>query len=520
VLTIDDRLAERAIVKLTPDLSGLSASEREMLPLLVDAAEQMDDLYWLTSVGRTKGEVLGEVADPTLRRLVEMNTGPWDRLHDWRPLLAGAPTRPAGAAFYPADMTEAEFEAAAAKPGGEALRDTYTLVRRDGDGELVAVPYHVAFAPIVARAAASLRRAAALAEDDGLRRYLELRAIALETDDYLESDRAWLDMRSNTLELVIGPIETYDDLLFGYKAAYEAIVLVKDSRWSEQLARYAAFLPALQEALPVPEAYRRERPGVDGDLQVYDTVYLSGDAAAFPAIGINLPDDERVKAEKGTRRLQLRSLMQAKFDAISARIADVLIAVEQRPNVTFEAMFQGIMFHEVAHGLGVSYTIDGSGTVAHALKASNHAIEEEKSDVLGQFMLDRLDGDASLSLSPRLDRYVSYVNERFRHLRSGGTSPYTAAAASQLTRYVEEGALIRDPSTGRYRVEPERMRASIESLARDILMLQGDGDEARARDWVAASTLGGDLAVDVQRIDDAGVPVDVFFENPPAFREP
>ena len=217
---------------------------------------------------------------PSLRRLIVINAGPWDRLDDDKPFVAGVGPRPPGAELYPHDMTKDEFEKAAAGDRGSGLRSLYTVVRRDSAGGLVAVPYHEVYADQVKLAAAKLRTAAAEADDPGLRRYLELRARALETDDYTPSDLAWLDMKNNTLDIVIGPIETYSDQLFGYKAAAESYVLIKDKEWSARLARYAELLPALQRGLPVDAAYKRERPGTDSDLNAYDAVYYAGEANA------------------------------------------------------------------------------------------------------------------------------------------------------------------------------------------------------------------------------------------------
>jgi hypothetical protein len=261
---------------------------------------------------------------------VLLNYGPWDRLDGYRPFVPCVGDRPAGAEFYPGDVTKEEFERAAAAPGGEALRSPYTMVRRDSSGKLTAVPYHQAFSGPTRRAAARLREAAALADDPGLRRYLQLRAKALESDEYHASDLAWLDMKRNAIDVVIGPIETYDDGLFGTKTAHEAYVLVKDREWSERLARYASFLPALQRGLPVADAYKREKPGTDSDLNAYDVVYYTGQSnAGSKTIAINLPNDEEVQLRKGTRRLQLKNAMRAKFDR-SAPDRRQLIAPDQR----------------------------------------------------------------------------------------------------------------------------------------------------------------------------------------------
>jgi len=330
-----------------------------MLALFIDAGEIMDDLYWRQTYG-DRDALLKGISDPRTRDFVQLNYGPWDRLADNSPFVPGAGAKPPGAQFYPQDMTREEFDKANL-PGS---RSEYTLLRRDAKGALRVVPYHVEYREALAKAAAKLEAAAALAEDAGLKNYLTLRAQALLTDDYRASDRAWLDMKSNRIDIVVGPIETYEDALFGYKAAYESYALIKDMEWSKRLSRYAAMLPELQRGLPVPAAYKAETPGSDSDLNAYEAVYYAGHCnVASKTIAINLPNDEQVQLKKGTRRLQLENVMRAKFDNILMPIAKVLIAEDQLKHVTFDAFFEDTMFHEVAHGLGIKNTLDGKGTV-------------------------------------------------------------------------------------------------------------------------------------------------------------
>jgi hypothetical protein len=514
-VAIATQLGRYVTVQLSSDVPGLTDAERAMLPILAEAADAMDEIYWLEMAGPRAGLLDGQ-DDPVLRRYAEINAGPWDRLTGGTPFIEGAGPRPPGRRFYPADMTTAELEAAAAGPDGAALRSPYTVVRRDPAGRLVAVPYHVAFDAPTRRAAAHLRRAAALAEQPGLRRYLEARATALETDDYPASDAAWLDMHDNRVELVIGPIEDYEDELFGYRASHEAVLLIKDVAWSERLAAYIEHLPALQAALPVPEAYRREHPGSDAELGAYDAVYLAGDARPGAAIGINLPNDELVQLEKGSRRLQVRNLMRAKYDAVTRRVADVLIAPDQRRHLTFEAIFETTMFHEVAHGLGIKRTVDGSAMVRDALLDWHSPIEEEKADVLGLFMLDRLATWGVARTEPAADRYVSYVADLLRHARFGLGNAYAITSASQLSFLRTRDCVVRDPATGTYRVSIDRMPAAIAELAGVLLMLQGDGDHAAAGEWCRTTgALPDDLAGDLRRLEDVPIPVEVFFDNPP-----
>ncbi|HEY9505389.1 MAG TPA: hypothetical protein VIQ27_05435 [Gemmatimonadales bacterium] len=513
---IERKLARYTPVRLTADLSGLSERERRMIPLLIEAAQEMDTIFW-QQVYPPRDSLLAAVRDSATRAYVLLNYGPWDRLDGDTAFVAGAGPRPAGAAFYPADMSKEEFESAAkaAAHGGAALRSLYTVVRRDSAGKLVAVPYREAFAEASRRAAARLREAAALADDAGLRKYLELRARALETDDYRPSDLAWMDMKRNVVDVVIGPIETYDDRLFGYKAAHEAYVLVKDREWSERLARYARLLPALQRGLPVPEAYRREKPGADSDLNAYDAVYYTGQAnAGSKTIAINLPNDEQVQLRKGTRRLQLKNAMRAKFDQILVPIADELIAEDQQEHIQFDAFFANVMFHEVAHGLGVKKTIDGKGTVRDALKEQAGALEEGKADILGLYMITRLQEQGELPDADLDDNYVTFLAGIFRSVRFGASNAHGRANAAELSFLQEHGAFTRDSASGRYRVDFPRMRAAVDSMAGVILRFQGDGDYEGVKRFMAErGTLSASLQSELERLGGKGIPVDIVFEQ-------
>jgi hypothetical protein len=512
---IQARLAKYTPVRLSTDLSVLSEQERRMIPLLIDAAKEMDAIFWQQAYGN-RDQLMSQVEDPDVRRFIEINYGPWDRLAGNEPFVPGVGPKPPGANFYPADITKEEFERAVAGGGarGDSLRSLYTLVRRDSSGALTPVPYHVAFAAQVERAAAKLRDAAALAQDPGLQRYLELRARALETDEFQESDLAWMDMKNNTIEVVIGPIENYEDQLFGYKAANETYVLVKDQEWSQRLARYAAMLPALQRDLPVPAELKRERPGTDSDLNAYDAIYYAGDAnAGSKTIAINLPNDEEVQLRKGTRRLQLKNAMRAKFDAILVPIANELIVPDQRQHVTFDAFFANTMFHEVAHGLGIKNTINDRGTVREALKERASAMEEGKADVLGLYMVTKLHDQKELGDADVRDNYVTFLASIFRSVRFGASSAHGRANMARFNFFEERGAFARD-SSGAYRVDFEKMRQAMDSLSAHILQLQGEGDYAGATAFMEEQgTIGPELQRSLDRLSNAGIPVDIVFEQ-------
>jgi hypothetical protein len=498
-----------ATVQLTADLSSLSDGQRRMIGILIEASTIMDDLFWEQAYG-DRDALLAAIDDPEMRRFAEINYGPWDRLAGNAAFVPGVGPKPPGANIYPADMTREEFEAADL-PGKDGL---YSVIRRDAEGALIVVPYHEVFAEQLGRAADLLRQAAALAEDEGFRHYLELRADALLDGEYFESDMAWMDMRSNPIDVVYGPIETYEDQLFGYRAAFESYVLIKDMAWSERLARFAQFMPELQQGLPVPEAYRAEMPGTDADLNAYDVVYYAGDCnAGSKTIAINLPNDERVQLERGTRRLQLKNAMQAKFDQILAPIAEVLVDPSQRDHVIFDAFFANTMFHEVAHGLGIKNTLDGAGTVRQALREHASALEEGKADILGLYMITQLHERGELE-GDLEDYYVTFMAGIFRSVRFGASSAHGRANMIRFNFFQDLGAFARDPETGFYSVDMERMRVAMTELSRLLLTLQGDGDYEGAGNLVSESgVIGAALQADLDRLNAAGIPVDIVFEQ-------
>ena len=509
-MTIDQKLARYKKVALKTDISRFSAADRRSLVLMIEAAKQMNHIYWKQAYG-DRAKIIGSVGGP-MGDYVNINYGPWDRLDDNKPFVPGVGPKPLGANFYPVDMTLAELEEAAKT--NPALKSQYTMVERGKDGKLVAIPYHQAFAEHIKPAAELLRQAAQLAESKGLKNYLELRAQALLTDDYRASDFAWMDMQDNLLDLVIGPIESYEDQLAGIKTAAEAYVLVKDLEWSKRLLRYTSVLPDLQRGLPVPEAYKKEKPGSGADLAAYDVVYYAGDCnAGSKTIAINLPNDEEVQLQKGTRRLQLKNAMKAKFDAILKPIAQLIMVPDQKDLVNFDAFFADTMFHEVAHGLGIKNTIDGKSTVREALGEHYAALEEGKADVLGLYMIHALhakgeDVGTSLEASD-----VTFVAGIFRSIRFGAASAHGVANLIRFNYFAEKGAFRRGDD-GLYQVDYAKLQQAMTDLSEKILRLQGDGDKKAVADFVARyGSIGPTLKADLDRINAAGIPVDVVFHQ-------
>ena len=496
---------------LTADLSHLTDDQQTMVGLLIDASEIMDELFKRQAWGDDYAARLEAIEDPAARRFAEINYGPWDRLDANRPFVRGVAPKPLGANFYPEDMDKEEFDAAYL-PEKTGL---YSLVRRNPAGELVLVPYSVAFADELSEAADLLREAAGYAEDPEFATYLKLRAAALISDNYQPSDMYWMDVKNNPVELVFGPIETYEDRLFGYRAAFESFVLIKDLEWSERLSRFADFLPELQAGLPVDDAIKAESPGTNSDLNAYDAVYYAGDSnAGSKTIAINLPNDEAVQLAKGTRRLQLKNAMQAKFEKILVPITEELVAEEQRQHVTFDAFFSNTMFHEVAHGLGVKNTINNRGTVREALLDLASSTEEGKADVLGLYMITALHEKGELGDVDLMDYYVTFMAGIFRSVRFGASSAHGRANMVRFNYFMENDAFSRDSRTGLYSVDFEKMQAAITSLSRLILTLQANGDY----DGVAELTntmgvIGPDLEADLDRLTTAGIPVDIVFRQ-------
>jgi hypothetical protein len=497
-------------VDLTTDIKHLSENEKKMLPILFEVAQIMDDIYWMQAFG-DKDMLFKSKYDDATKAFIGINYGPWERLNGNKPFIEGFAAKPLGANFYPIDMTREEFDAF----DSDSKSSQYTIIRRMADGSLESVPYSIAYKKQHDKAAELLRKAAELAEDSGLKKYLELRAEALLTDNYQPSDMAWMDMKTNNIDFVCGPIENYEDALFNYKAAHEAFILIKDIEWSKKLDRFASLLPKLQEELPVEAPYKSEIPGSDSDLGVYDAVYYAGDCnAGSKTIAINLPNDPEVHIKKGSRKLQLKNSMQYKFDKILVPISEILIAPEQRKHIKFDAFFENVMFHEVAHGLGIKNTINGKGTVREALKETFSPIEEAKADILGLFMVAKLVELGEIQKSDLMDNYVTFMAGIFRSVRFGAASAHGKANMMRFYFFQEKGAFTRDPASGTYMVNFEKMTEAMNLLAAEIITTQGDGNYEKAKKMLEENGyIREGLQADLNRISVANIPKDIRFNQ-------
>ncbi len=512
---LDSLAAERIqiyeTVKLTADLSKLKPYERQMLPLLIEAAKIMDDLYWKQAFG-DKAPFLKSIKNETSRKFAEINYGPWDRLNDDKSFVEGYGAKPDGANMYPKDASKSEIE----KSDIADKKGLYSVIKRDKAGKLFSIPYHEEYKVELNKASALLLKASELSEDQTLKKYLILRANALITSNYKPSDLAWLDMKSNGIDIIIGPIEVYEDKLFNARAAFESYVLIKDMDWSKRLSHYVSFLPELQSGLPVEAKYKKEKPGTDSELNAYDVIYYAGDCnAGSKTIAVNLPNDEEVQTSKGTRRSQLKNVMKAKFDKILVPISNELISQSQRKHITFDAFFATTMFHEVAHGLGIKNTINGKGTVRQALAEQGSALEEGKADILGLYMIDKLFAKGEIKEGELMDYYVTFLASIFRSVRFGASSAHGKANMVRFNYFEEMGAFSKS-ADGTYSVNLQKMKEATNSLSALILKLQGDGDLKGVEDLL--SRMGGispDLQSDLEKLKTKKIPVDIIFEQGP-----
>jgi len=500
------KLNEYAEVKLTSDISDLTTNQKEMLQILFDVAQIMDDLFWIQAYN-SKDIALNITSDSATKEFIKINYGPWDRLNGNKPFVKGVGEKPKGAKFYPTDITKQEFDSLES----DDKKSWYTVLSRNESGDLITIPYSTKYKQQLEKASGLIKKASILAEDDGFKKYLELRANALLTDKYFKSDMAWMDMKSNRIDFIVGPIENYEDKLYGYKTSFEAYILLKDMEWSSKLDKFSELLPDMQKRLPVDEKYKQEKASSNSDLGAYDVVYYAGDCnAATKTIAINLPNDPNVYEQKGSRRLQLKNAMKAKFDKILVPISEMLIDDKQQQHITFDAFFENTMFHEVAHGIGVHYTINSGEQVRTVLKDKYSALEEGKADILGLFLVDELVKMGELE-SDKRNNYVTFTAGLFRSIRFGASSAHGIANLVRYNYFKEHNAFTRD-NNGIYTVNFSEMRLAVENLTRKIITIQGDGDYEAATELLDKyGIMPDDLKHDLSRINNNDIPKDIKF---------
>jgi hypothetical protein len=511
---IEERLARFEPTELTVDLSWASAQERELLSRLVEAAHLMDEIF-LRQVEvenpslQQELEAAGGTGVAAAREYFRVNFGPWDRLEEFEPFL-GDPQHPEGAGYYPRDMSKAEFEAWLEEhPEDRESFTSLTTVIRRRDPLLVAIPYSSEYREWLEPAAEKLRAAAALTDNASLKRFLELRADAFLSDDYYESDLAWMDLDA-AIEVTIGPYETYEDRLFGYKSAFEAFITVTLPEESAALERYKAELPWLERNLPIPDEHKNFERGTESPIRVVDELFAAGDTkAGVQTLAFNLPNDERVREDKGSKKVMLRNVLRAKYDKILQPIAERVLATDQVDRLSFDAYFKEVLQHELSHGLGPGkITVDGRETeVRLELKELYSTLEEAKADVMGIYNILALIERGELPEDLRQTLEPTYTAGLFRSARFGVHEAHGRGVVSQFNYLLEKGALEVDEE-GRFRTVSESFPAAIRELLHDMLMLQATGDyEGTVRFLDTYGKASPELLAAIERLAD--VPVDI-----------
>ena len=501
------KVEEYAQVELKSDLvNGLNDKEKELVKIFFQVGEITDGLFWKQTFGDKS--VLDTLTDSYAKKFAMIQYGAWDRLDNNKPFLPGYGEKLDVCNYYPHDITAEEFDALE----DENKDSWYTVIRRNADGSLKSVWYHEEYADEIGRICALLEKAVTLAEDPGLKNYLQKRIEAFKTDDYLESDLAWMDMKDSKVDFVTGPIESYDDKFRETKASYESFILLKDETRSKDLAKFVSMLPALQKELPCEPQYKTFVPGTSSDLNVYDAVFYAGDCnAGSKTIAINLPNDERVHAMKGTRRLQLRNSMKAKFDKIMMPIGELIVTPEQQKYLNFDAFFWNVTFHEVAHGLGVKQTVNTNESVDAVMGTEKTSWEEAKADILGLFMVTKLVEMGEITNITAEDAITTYIAGILRSVRFGAASSHGKANMMCFNYMEKAGAFTRD-AQGQYVIDFQKAKEAMNGWAALILKTQGDGNVEFATKYRAEN--GGitpELQADLDKINSAGIPRDITF---------
>ena len=503
-----EKVESYAVVEVkSPLYDALSENDKKIVGLFRQAGEIIDGLFWKQTFG-DKSE-MEALTDEYEKAYAMINYGPWDHLDNNAPFIEGYGEKPLGCQYYPQDMTMEEWNAFE-DPDKLSL---YTVVRRDENGALKTVWYREEYKEELEKVCALLEEAAALTENEGMRTYLTERVKAFRTDDYLASDLAWMDMKDCNMDLVIGPIENYDDHLFEAKAAYECFILLKDEKRCAYLAKYVGLLPTLQTMLPCAPEYMTFVPGTSSDLNVYDAIFYAGDCnGGSKTIAINLPNDERVHAAKGTRRLQLYNSMMAKFEKIMAPIGEVLVTPEQQKYLTADAFFWNVTFHEVAHGLGVKQTENGKGTVDEAMGSEKTTWEEAKADILGLFMVSSLIDMGEITDITKEESIATFIAGIVRSVRFGFASSH-GKANMMCYNYMEKNGAFSRNEEGKWVIDFEKAAECINSWANLIIETQATGNVEFAKAYSAENaSIGEALAADIEKINGAGIPRDIVFD--------
>ena len=512
--------ARLAPTPMRVDISHLSAGDRRALGKLVEASRIINDVFLeqLWSGNRALASRLRADRSPLGRarwHYFWMNKGPWSEVDGYTAFLPDVPaTKPAGANFYPGDMTKAEFEEwvkGLSAADQEAAKGFYTVIRRDAAKKLTVVPYSTEYRTDLERAASLLREAAAATDNATLRRFLEARAAAFLSNDYYESDMAWMDLDA-PIDVTIGPYETYNDGLFGYKAAFESFVTIRDEAETKKLAFYSQHLQDVEDHLPEDPKYRVAKLGAASPMRVVNEIFAAGDGNhGIATAAYNLPNDDRVVQQKGSKRILLRNIQQAKFQKVLLPISSILLSPEDRKNVDFEMFFTWILSHELTHGLGPhEIQVDGRATNPRLeLKELYSAIEEAKADVTGMVALQRMMDTKAIPGGPAEERklYTTVLASAFRTLHFGLQDAHARGQAIQMNYLLDKGGYVERPD-GTFTVDFGKIKGAISDLDHEFLTLEATGDYAGTKKMTdELAVLRPAIRKAIDRL--AGVPTDI-----------
>lgn len=505
---LQQKVEEYAYFDLTADLSKLSESERKLLPIFFEIGQIMDDLFWEQTFGDKS--LLDTISDPWMKEFAMINYGPWDRLDEEKPFVPGYGPRPAMGNYYPQDITKDEYEALS-----DPLKSShYTVLTRDAEGNLKVVGYYEAYKEKLDKVCELLDQAIEIADNPTMKKYLVERRKSLQTNDYYHSDMAWMDLRDSNIDFVFGPIENYDDGFNSVKTSFEAFVLVKDVEASSRLDKFVQMLPQLQKELPCDPKHKNYVPGTSSDMNLYDVVFYGGDCnAAGKTIAINLPNDDKVQAEKGSRRFQLRNAMQAKFDKIMKPIGEIIIEPSEQSHIKFDAFFWNVTFHEVAHGLGVKQTINGKGSVDEAMQTENSSWEEAKADIVGLNLVCNLIEKGEITDITVEEAITTYIVGLLRSVRFGAAEAHGIANMMCYNYLFDNGAFTRN-GNGTYHINYDKARKAIDGWIALILKTQAEGDFDFASQYSKDyGKITPELQKDLDKINKSGIPRDIRFNQ-------
>ncbi len=503
-----EMVADLAIVQLKQDLSSLQVSEQKMIKLFIESAQYVDSIFFYQNIGYFK-EQFTHFPDSLSEQMFNINFGPWNRTDGDKPFLADVSDKPLGANFYPTDITKEDFE----KLDDANKLSSFTFIRRNSKSELTVVPYHVELKNYITNITSRLREAAELSTNQEFKKYLLTNSQALESDEYHLSDSTWLGLKDNFIEIILGPLDIYEDKFYNCKADYLSYVLLKNEEWTKKMAKYTTWLPFLQKALPVSEEYRSEEPLKNIDIFVYDAIYVAGSArAGGVTIAMNLPLNHKNQKVVGKRNLQFKNIIEAKFDAILLPISKIIYESEDNHNINSETFFTNVILFEMAKSLGINQTINDKGKVRDALKDTYTVIDILKGTVLTLFLVEKMNEVGEIHNDIK-DNYQTLIANIVRIIRLGGSSDYAKSNLIFLN-YLINNKAVKITKSNKIIIDFDIIKTTIETLTSEIIIMQGNGDYQGAKNFIQQnSTISTELQNILDVINEKNIPKDIVFEQ-------